>query len=59
MVKFARGSYGSLTFTRSGCPVTAFLPENETYGWCLRIGTNVYTGFSTRRAAVEGVGRFI
>jgi hypothetical protein len=61
MTKFARGSYGSLTFTRTGCSVTVFQADESRLlsGWCIRIGGNVYDGFASRRDAVEGVGRFI
>jgi hypothetical protein len=61
MTKFQRGSYGSLTFTRTGCSVTAFHADESRLltGWCLRIGGNVYDGFETRRAAIEAAGRFI
>jgi hypothetical protein len=59
MTKFIRGSYGSVSFKRTGCDVTVFLPENESQGWCLRIGRNIYAGFATRRQAIEAVGRYI
>ena len=57
--RFARGPWGSLTFVVSGCPVTVFLPENESRGWCLRIGASVYGSFLTRREAIENVGRYV
>jgi hypothetical protein len=61
MTKFARGTYGSVSFTHTGCPVTVFHADESRLlsGWCIRVGGNVYDGFATRRAAVEGVSRFI
>lgn len=61
MAKFQRGSYGSVSFTRTGCPVTVFQADDSLLltGWCIRIGGNVYDGFDSRRAAVEGVSNYI
>jgi hypothetical protein len=58
-MKFQRGTYGSVSFTYNGCTVRAFLPENETHGWCLTAGWSVYTGFKSRREAVEAVSRYL
>jgi len=63
MTHFTRGAYGSVSFVQTGCTVTAFESTNEwkdgPKDWCLRIGSSVYSGFATRREAVENVGRFI
>ncbi len=59
MTKFTRGSYGSISFKRSGCTIAVFLPENEAQGWCIRVGASVYAGFASRREAVESVGLFV
>lgn len=59
MTKLTRGSYGSISFKRSGCIVVVFLPENETHGWCIKAGWAIYSGFKSRRDAVEHVGDYL
>lgn len=51
------------TFLYNGCTVTSFrasddgiLPAGQ---WCLRIGSNIYGGFKTRRDAIASVSKFI